>query len=592
MNSMPRSAQIKAVGRKTDGFSPKVGTTKELIDRTSMQTIFKYHSLFKRQATHKKAPSSPKTQKTAKQLMVNPNLGPRCESSTPKPSKSMDRTKTPTGSSRPPVFTKQSLSCKNKQMQGDPFFVSSRVKKAETPSLKMQPGSPQMGLTKHAVNYLSSKNKENGEKENRVDFFKAALADKQTRARRTLEAVETLNTEHLKNFNIDTLIEQYTKLLALYCYSHNQEDCYVVIKQYTESVQQDSFLALEQLINTSANGLELVLAVKYELVSVLTLFYYLIERGSALDFNEVLEILASSGYCLLNVVRQALDFTLQRKQAKKIETFLKASQTATLFSKSKNYLATVRKNNLLLKGRLESLVRNVPSSACKGVLAKLPVLSLTEAMTVSFESFYSLLSRKGVISVVDQETPEDETPNFIIQPLECNYYLPPKTSKHEYTLVLDLDETLVHYDDVGGQFFLRPFAQEFIAETSQFFEVVIFTAAVKEYADWILDRLDSHGCISHRLYRCSTSQNNGVYIKDLQKLGRELSKMLIVDNSPENFQLQPENGIYIKSWYDDPNDRALEELAKVLQFVAEQRARDIRESLKQLRTKSLKTVNN
>jgi len=53
-------------------------------------------------------------------------------------------------------------------------------------------------------------------------------------------------------------------------------------------------------------------------------------------------------------------------------------------------------------------------------------------------------------------------------------------------------------------------------------------------------------------------------LKDLSKLGRDLSKTLIVDNVAENFQLQPENGIFIKTWTDDPLDNALEELSPLL----------------------------
>lgn len=73
----------------------------------------------------------------------------------------------------------------------------------------------------------------------------------------------------------------------------------------------------------------------------------------------------------------------------------------------------------------------------------------------------------------------------------------------KFTLVLDLDETLVHYEDNGvtGQFFLRPFAQEFIEEMANYYELVIFTAALQDYADWILNRLDTMKVIGHRLYR-------------------------------------------------------------------------------------------
>lgn len=47
---------------------------------------------------------------------------------------------------------------------------------------------------------------------------------------------------------------------------------------------------------------------------------------------------------------------------------------------------------------------------------------------------------------------------------------------------------------------------------------------------------------------------DGVNVKDLSKLGRDLSKTLIVDNVRDNYKRQPENGILIKSWYDDPKD--------------------------------------
>ena len=56
-----------------------------------------------------------------------------------------------------------------------------------------------------------------------------------------------------------------------------------------------------------------------------------------------------------------------------------------------------------------------------------------------------------------------------------------------------------------------------------------------------------------------------VFIKDLSNLGRDLDKTIIVDNITENFLLQPDNGIPIKSWFDDPEDTALADLAPLLQ---------------------------
>jgi CTD small phosphatase-like protein 2 len=75
-----------------------------------------------------------------------------------------------------------------------------------------------------------------------------------------------------------------------------------------------------------------------------------------------------------------------------------------------------------------------------------------------------------------------------------------------YTLVLDLDETLIHYFEMGGpdgagHFLIRPGVHKFLREMSQLYEVVIFTAAMQDYADWVLDQIDPEKHISYRLYR-------------------------------------------------------------------------------------------
>ena len=70
---------------------------------------------------------------------------------------------------------------------------------------------------------------------------------------------------------------------------------------------------------------------------------------------------------------------------------------------------------------------------------------------------------------------------------------------------------------------------------SKYYEIAVFTAGLKDYADWILNDLDKQGFISHWLYRDHTKLRNGVYIKDLSKLGRDLSKIIIVDNIEDNF---------------------------------------------------------
>lgn len=151
------------------------------------------------------------------------------------------------------------------------------------------------------------------------------------------------------------------------------------------------------------------------------------------------------------------------------------------------------------------------------------------------------------------------------------------------TLALDLDETLVHctvepiikpdlifpvsFNGTMYQVYVRkrPYLDYFLETVAKSFEVVVFTASQKVYADVLLDKLDpGRKYVHHRLFREACLLVHGNYLKDLHVLGRDLKKSVLVDNSPHAYSYHHDNGIPIESWYDDDGDT---ELLKLVGFL-------------------------
>ena len=176
--------------------------------------------------------------------------------------------------------------------------------------------------------------------------------------------------------------------------------------------------------------------------------------------------------------------------------------------------------------------------------------------------------------------------NNLLENKEPLLPLKEKEFQDKKTLILDLDETLVHSSftpfekndiildvDFEGVIFniyvlVRPFAKEFLINISKYFELVIFTASISKYALPLLDILDVERKIKYRLYREHCTFLNGIYIKDLKRLNRPLKDLIIVDNSPLAYIFNEENGLPIKTWYDDPQDNELMKILPLLIFLS------------------------
>ncbi len=178
------------------------------------------------------------------------------------------------------------------------------------------------------------------------------------------------------------------------------------------------------------------------------------------------------------------------------------------------------------------------------------------------------------------------TPTNRINFINSQKLLPPPRKRNRKTLVLDLDETLVHssfipfeendivlevdFDNVLYNIYVlvRPKALQFLINMSKYFEIVIFTASLSKYANPLLDIIDPKKVCSYRLYRDHCTLINGIFVKELKRLNRNIKDIIIIDNSPTSYAFNPQNGIPIKSWFEDKNDNELEKLEPFLKFLS------------------------
>lgn len=160
-------------------------------------------------------------------------------------------------------------------------------------------------------------------------------------------------------------------------------------------------------------------------------------------------------------------------------------------------------------------------------------------------------------------------------------------------MVLDLDETLVHSSfkllhqadftipvEIEGTFhnvyvIKRPGVDQFMKRVGELYEVVVFTASVSKYGDPLLDQLDMHQVIHHRLFRESCYNHQGNYVKDLSQIGRDLKDTIIIDNSPTSYIFHPQHAVPISSWFSDAHDNELLDLIPVLEDLASDNVRDV-----------------
>ncbi|XP_056139661.1 mitochondrial import inner membrane translocase subunit TIM50 [Lampris incognitus] len=171
---------------------------------------------------------------------------------------------------------------------------------------------------------------------------------------------------------------------------------------------------------------------------------------------------------------------------------------------------------------------------------------------------------------------EPTSPKLLPDPLKEPYYQPP------YTLVLELTDVLLHPEwslSTGWRFKKRPGIDYLFQQLAPLYEIVIFTAETGMTAYPLIDSIDPQGFIMYRLFRDATHYMDGHHVKDVSCLNRDSSKVILVDCKREAFSLQPFNGLALKKWDGNSEDRTLYDLANLLKTIALSGIDDVRSVL-------------
>ncbi|KAI5618612.1 hypothetical protein C0J50_21811 [Silurus asotus] len=258
-----------------------------------------------------------------------------------------------------------------------------------------------------------------------------------------------------------------------------------------------------------------------------------------------------------------------------------------------------------------------PESECIGKLDKIIHQAVQSTTTENSEPdhFFKLAGEIAAYEQIEEDTEESDDEDypescdceFCVQSIEqvpAKPLLPQSKSKDagKICVVIDLDETLVHssFKPVNNADFIipveidgavhqvyvlkRPHVDEFLKRMGELFECVLFTASLAKYADPVSDLLDKWGAFRCRLFRESCVFHRGNYVKDLSRLGRDLNKVIIVDNSPASYIFHPDNAVPVASWFDDMADTELLDLIPFFERLS--KVDDVYAVLKQQRTSS------
>ena len=307
---------------------------------------------------------------------------------------------------------------------------------------------------------------------------------------------------------------------------------------------------------------------KYSSILIVCLVFLskdeILYKNTFLKMKELLEI-----FILLSL--NSLDYKILG--SKKIKDFVELNKALT---EGKTLIETL--NNIIsllfndkmndykkLRKCLKQLTNNINEDTPEKVLTIVnDVLLFCHNCSYFIEEAPTPKKDKKKKSHIDKKD-DDKSSNKSIQ----TPFIKKKMEK-KFCLVIDLDETLIHNLNLpfGEYFFVRPGLFDFLEKIHEIYEIIIFTAGQKNYAYSIIDKIDYKNYISFILYKKHVIYEDGFPVKKLDLIGRDLKKVIYVDNLEKNAKYNKENYYMISSWYNNIYDNELDKLKEKMVNIA------------------------
>ena len=114
----------------------------------------------------------------------------------------------------------------------------------------------------------------------------------------------------------------------------------------------------------------------------------------------------------------------------------------------------------------------------------------------------------------------------------------------------------------------RPYLDFFLREVSKFYNLILYTASYREYAEKILNKIDPKSeYIQNVLARENCTKYNNNFIKDFRLIANQnfvKEDMILLDNKMISFAYDLYQGVPILPYYNDPLDTELRDIAPFL----------------------------